>query len=271
MGSRYGGDPRYSEGALPYRDAPSRWDRETFVRERDERYRGPAVPERERAYEGYRSPPRREAEVVERRYVEEDRYGPRGSRVEKKYFEEEDYYTDPRAARGALVPFRERPEPPPPRPGLLRRQSSLDTFDRQPARRYNDYDDRRIPVPLPPPDSQRYARPRYEERIYYDDVKVQEPEERYREVREREWITQRRRGSSHSRERPRSIADQSVREEVREEEVIEEKPFPRRGKTRMPRRIVRIEVLYDIGYPFREEVTIRSLRKKCFANRNRAT
>jgi hypothetical protein len=248
MGSHYGGDPRYSDGALPYRGPPPRWDRDTFARERDER-RGPTVLERERAYEEYRPPPRRGPEVVERRYVEEDRYGPRGSRVEKKYFEEEDYYNDPRAARGALVPFRERPEPPPPRPGgLLRRQSSLDTFDRQPARRYEDYDDRSGP-PLPPPDAQRYSRPRYEEKIYYDDVRVQEPDEGYREVREREWITQRRRDSSHSRERPRSVV-----ESLREEEVIEEKPFPRRGKTRMPKRIVRTEVLYDIGYPFHEEV-----------------
>ena len=256
MGSRYGGDPRYSDGALPYREAPPRWDRDTFAREREERQRGPAIAERERAYEGYRSPPRRGAEVIERKFVEEDRYGPRGSRVEKKYFEEQDYlYNDPRAARGAMVPFRERPEPPPPRPGLLRRQSSLDTFDRKPTRRYDDFDDRRIPAALPPPPD-RVARPRYEERIYYDDVRVQEPEEGYREVREREWITQRRRDSSHSRERARSIADQSVREEFVEEVIEErEKPFPRRGKTRMPKRIVRVEVLRQIGYPYHEEVS----------------
>jgi hypothetical protein len=36
--------------------------------------------------------------------------------------------------------------------------------------------------------------------------------------------------------------------------VIEEKPFPRRGKTRMPRRIVRIEVLNDLRYPYHDEV-----------------
>ena len=252
MASRYGGDPRKSDGALPYRDAPPRWDRDTLARERDERYQGPAVAERERAYEGYRSPPRRGAEAIERKYVEEERYGPRGTRVEKRYFEEEDYYNDPRAARGAMIPFRERPEPPPPRPGILRRQSSLDTFDRKPTRRYEEFEERRAPAALPPPD--RYARPRYEERIYYEDVKVQEPEEGYREVREREWITQRRRDSSHSRERARSSANQSVREEYTEE-VIEEKPFPRRGKTRMPKRIVRTEVLHDLRYPYHEEVS----------------
>lgn len=261
MGSRYGGDPRNSDGALPYRDAPPRWDRDSFARERDERYRGPAVVERERAYEGYRSPPRRGAEVIERKYVEEERYGPRGSRVEKKYFEEDDYYNDPRAARGAMIPFRERPEPPPPRPGILRRQSSLDTFDRRPTRRYDDFEERRVPAALPPPE--RYARPRVEERIYYDDVRVQEPEEGYREVREREWITQRRRDSSHSRERPRSIADQ--REEYIEE-VIEEKPFPRRGKTRMPRRIVRTEVLYQLGYPYHDEASASTFRRQSWAD-----
>jgi hypothetical protein len=45
----------------------------------------------------------------------------------------------------------------------------------------------------------------------------------------------------------------------REEEVIEEvgkreKPYPRRGKTKMPRRLVSTKVLNDLKYPFYEEV-----------------
>ncbi len=149
--SRYQGDPRYSAGDLAYRDAPpQRWDTDRFARERE--YRGPPGGERP-GYDEYRSPPRAAAPVYEReRFYEEDRYGPRGQRTERRVFEEEDYYrSDPRASRGAMVPFQpERPARPAPpvRPGqLIRRQSSLDTFDRRPARRYDDYDDRRGPPP----------------------------------------------------------------------------------------------------------------------------
>ena len=41
-----------------------------------------------------------------------------------------------------------------------------------------------------------------------------------------------------------------------EEEIVEEKEFPRRGKTKMPVRLVEKSVIIDLGYPFEEEVRI---------------
>ena len=259
--SRYGGDPRYSAGSHPYREGPPRWDADRFTREREVRYSGP--PERDNPYEGYgrrmedrfASPPRRESrpQVEERTIFAEERYGPPGRRVDRKYWEEDEIY-ESRPPQGAMVPYRpSRPEGPPPRPGLIRRQSSLDTFDRKPSRRYDEYEREdvrppppRIPVPLPPraPSPRRYDQPRYAEREY----EREGDEYRYKE---REWTSYRQRNDSGSRERER--------ESVREEEVIEEvgeyeKPFPRRGKTRMPRRLVHTKVLYEMGYPFYEEV-----------------
>lgn len=46
---------------------------------------------------------------------------------------------------------------------------------------------------------------------------------------------------------------ESVRETIIEEK---EKPYPRRGKTRMPKRLVHTKVLYDLGYPYYEEVSM---------------
>ena len=80
----------------------------------------------------------------------------------------------------------------------------------------------------------------------------------FREYREREWIRERKRGSpSPDRHTVREDDRRTVREEIieeRKEEIIEEKPYPRRGKTRMPKRLVHTKVLFDLGYPFYEEV-----------------
>lgn len=256
--SRYRPDPRYSEGNLPYREPPAqRWDTDRFARERE--IRAPPVIDQRPPYADF--PPRRAPVYEDQRYYEEDRYGPRGT-TQRKYFEETDYY-DPRGQRGQMVPYAPerpaRPEPPP-RPGLLRRQSSLDTFDRQPARRYRDYDDDYVPqrappprelIPVPVPSPRR--QPRYDDR-YYDDVRVQDPDlygdDGFREYREREWVSRRRRNSSPSPDR-RTMREEFF-EEVKEEKEV--KQYPRRGKTRMPKRLVHTKVLYDLGYPYYEEV-----------------
>lgn len=258
--SRYRDDPHYSDGNLAYRDPPpQRWDTDRFVRERE--IRAPVIDQRP-PYADF--PPRRAPVYEDQRYYEEDRYGPRGA-TERKYFEETDYY-DPRTQRGQLVPYApERPPRPeaPPRPGILRRQSSLDTFDRQPARRFDDYDDayrpqpqRPVPprelIPVRPPSPRRY--PRYDER-FYEDIRVQDPDyygdDGFREYREREWVARRERNTSPSPER-RPAREEIVEE--RREEVVQERPYPRRGKTRMPKRLVHTRVLFDLGYPFYEEV-----------------
>ncbi|KPI37473.1 uncharacterized protein AB675_10328 [Cyphellophora attinorum] len=225
--ARYRPDPRYS-GDLPYRDAPpARWDRETFSRERD--HRGPSGPPPpfERYDDPYRSPPRRGTTTIEReRIYEDDRYGP-GRERDVRYYED-DYYrsSDPRAAGGAMVPFRpERPARPEPPARMLRRQSSLDFYDRRAPRRYDDgYDDPYSPRGPPPP----APRPRF------DEVQVQDPYAY---------------GMMVSESTEKEMAE-SVRETIIEEK---EKPYPRRGKTRMPKRLVHTKVLYDLGYPYYEE------------------
>ncbi|KAI1619136.1 hypothetical protein EDD36DRAFT_427957 [Exophiala viscosa] len=256
--SRYRSDPRYSDGNLAYRDPPpQRWDADRFVREREVR-----VEQQRPPYADY-PPPRRAPVYEDQRYYEEERYGPRGV-TERRYFEETDYY-DPRAQRGQMVPYApERPSRPeaPPRPGIIRRQSSLDTFDRRPMRRYDDYDDGYKPQRAPPPrelipvraPSPKRQYPRYEAQTY-DDIRVQDPDrygdDGFREYREREWVTQRRRNSSPSPDRRTVKSEVIEKEEIRE--VKEEKPYPRRGKTRMPKRLVQTKVLYDLGYPYYEE------------------
>jgi len=262
--SRYRPDPYYAGGDQPYRDPPpQRWDSDRFARERDYRA-APIIDQRQRPDDHRAGPPRRQPVYEEERYVEDDRHGPRGVQSERRYFEDEEVFNDPRASRGQIVPFRpERPPRPeaPPRPGVLRRQSSLDTFDRQPARRYQEYGEyqverappARVSVPVPPaPSPRRYPKYPYDERDYAD-IRVQDPDyygdDGFREYREREWVTRRRRNSSDSRSRER------VREEI-VDEVKVEKPYPRRGKTRMPKRLVRTKVLYDMGYPFYEEVRL---------------
>ena len=62
-----------------------------------------------------------------------------------------------------------------------------------------------------------------------------------------------RRNSSGSRSRSRDRDE--FRKETREE-IREEKPYPRRGKTRMPTRLVHTKVLYDLGYPYYEEASV---------------
>jgi hypothetical protein len=273
--------------ADPYASAPpQRWDTERFVREREREREirvapAPVAPVLDRpAYDpGYS--PRRAPAYEQERYYEEDRYGPRGS-TERRYFEETDYYNDPRARGGQMVPYVREPERParidpmPPRPGILRRQSSLDTFDRRPARRYDDYDDpyRRAPPPVTrelipvraPSPSRRYPPTRAYEDRYYDDVRVQDPDrygdDGFREYREREWVRTRRNDSPSPEDRERDrdrhtvIGEQILEEKMRETVIEEEKPYPRRGKTRMPKRLVHTKVLFDLGYPYYEEVSL---------------
>ena len=249
-------------GDLP---APDRWDSSRFARESAGR-RAPVIEQRP-PYESNRG---RDAYHDDRQYYEEDyRSGPRGSRDTRRFYEEDDYY-DPRAGQGAMVPFRpERPSRPaaPPRPRMVRRQSSVDRVDFDRGRYY--YDDYRAP---PPPQPRESRGSRYDIRIY-DDVKVQDPEyygdDGFREYREREWTRSRTRNDDPSPDRrppPRgSVASRSefidaappeVYEETKiiEEKTTVEKPYPRRGKTRMPKRLVHTKVLFDLGYPFYEEV-----------------
>lgn len=134
-----------------------------------------------------------------------------------------------------------------PRPGIIRRQSSLDTFDRKPMVRYGD----RIHEPpetivIPAGGRRRRSPPRYVERQYEEDIRVAEPDfygdEGFRGYREREVETIRRRQL------------EPPMEQRQKEEDDAQRPYPRKGKTKMPRRLVNKRAIIELGYPFEEEV-----------------
>ena len=274
--SRYGGE-RYSGG-------PERWDPERFSRERErvERARGPPVIERERFEEYDRYEPRGGGGRRRESSADDSYYGGRGGgrgggRYEEKerfIFEERERFAPPSERRprggpgryydeeadsfdgspqsGQMVPFaRERPaRRAPPRPGMLiRRQSSLDTFDRKPAPRYgNRMTEPPEVIPIPVRERRMVSPPRYVERDY-EEIKVSEPEywpdEEFRGYRERERSTVRRR---------RAASEVEVKEKVIEyEEVEPEKEFPRKGKTKMPSRLVNKRAIIELGYQYEEE------------------
>ncbi|KAG8630384.1 hypothetical protein KVT40_002003 [Elsinoe batatas] len=142
-----------------YSPSSNRWDRERFERVR--------VQEREREQR-----PARVDVIDDRRGRYERDYDPAppqrfSSRVRREIYED-DYARE--ANDRALLPYRRKEEvdrdviidierrretaPPPARPGLLRRQSSLDTFDRRPQRHYDRQDYRGALEPIrrePPP------------------------------------------------------------------------------------------------------------------------
>ncbi|KAK5119588.1 hypothetical protein LTR85_007417 [Meristemomyces frigidus] len=298
--SRFGGPGRSSADELAYGDIPQRWDRDRF-----ERF-GARGPPPQRFQEDYRyeerdRPGRREVAVADRidergpagrfeerdRYFEEDRYAPGAGRPQRKRTDRELFGdVDPRELAGmAMTPYRRksvsRPDldidieidrRAPPRPGILRRQSSLDTFDRRPAPRYNEEDEYRMapytPVPLP------IRRPREEafEEIRYRD---HEPED-YREVEiQRERSVHRRRPAKSvkstktksvtTRQTSPSSASSESFEEIEKEDSIRESIAEtarrvKKGKTRMPKRLVRREAILDLGYPFDEEEDFYVLR-----------
>ncbi|KAI0164075.1 hypothetical protein GGR57DRAFT_274132 [Xylariaceae sp. FL1272] len=286
-----------------------RWDKDRLFYERDR------FEERERERDRYppRAPVRerpREASVDERYF---ERRKPRPWEEEDDFVRERVYYNDePRHRRSPppeletrIVQRNREPEyrsPSPirrPRPGMLRRQSSLDTFDRRPAARlYGERDrdrdeyvprDRRTEYrpepyqPIPLPRSRALPPPRvYAERDYdYDEIKISEPR-RYGDddfrgypehVREREIVrTKERRdrsGSRTSRARSarthhssshhsasRSSSTSSSSSESGGTTVTSKSKtteYPKKGKTRIPSRLVSIRAIMDLQYPFIEE------------------
>ncbi|THW68720.1 hypothetical protein D6D19_08800 [Aureobasidium pullulans] len=287
--SNYG---RHSSSDLAYGEEPQRWDRDRF-----ERYsrRAPApVAEREtfRFSEHDRPghqdirieeridrgpPPRREREFAE------DAYGPaaRPRRSDRELFGDR----DPRElADLQLAPYRRksivdrefefRETRNVPRPGLQRRQSSLDTFDRRPLRQY-ERDEYRIPAGVPIPLPRRRSPSRgppggwHEEE--YEDVRRRDysPQASYRDVEiMREKSVHRRRGHrDRARSDARSVTTKRSGRSARSsssssassvtEVSRHSSPGPakigKKGKTRMPKRLVRKEAIINLGYPFVEE------------------
>ena len=257
--SRYGG---YETGG--YRE-PERWDQERFNRERGGRQQvierdiyeehdrfAPSPRHPPRAYDDfdYPPPPGRRGERFEEkdRFFAEERYGPPARRTprQERFYEEEEidsFEGSPDRGGGRMMPF-DRGVPArraPPRPGIIRRQSSLDTFDRKPLPRYAREPPEVIKMPAP---RRRRSPPRYERD--FEEIRIAEPDyygdEEFRGYKEREIITDRRRRAPAEFEETETL------------EIEEEAPFPRKGKTKMPARLVNRRAIRELGYPFDEEV-----------------
>jgi len=255
-----------------------RWDRDRFERagrgptavereqyeERDyyERRPGGGTQLREREVEiddyrrTYGSPDRTEKERIF--FEEKERYGApvpyRPRREPARYYDEREVTVD----RRELAPYRPRQEEEEerevdikiktggarPRPQFIRRQSSLETFNRKPMPRYGDRMREEVVVPLPPrPRSpprfreREYEETRAAEPDYYDDVDYPPRVEREVEI-------------------TRTRKPQEVIYERTEEDIIEEAPAStfKRGMTRMPMRLVNERAVIDLGHPFEKQV-----------------
>jgi hypothetical protein len=274
-----------------------RWDTERFEVERDRNRYGTETRERFEERDshfvrggGYGSVRPRERSVDE--VYERERFGPRGGYEDDRYERREYYDDEPQYARErpigrergqSITMEREREyySPPryaaPPRPGILRRQSSLDTFDRRPLPRFMEREEYGPPAriyredvrpppltPVPLPRTRALPPPRrYAERDY-EDIKVAEPDyygdDEYRglpeRVVEREIIRTRRRSRSRESRRSRRSSRSSTSSSSSGSTVSEvvKSEFPKKGKTRMPSRLVSKKAIIDLGYPFEEEV-----------------
>lgn len=221
--------------------------------EEHDRYAPLRAGGRETAVEDFRSPPPRVArgERFERdRFFEEERFGAPARRSgggPQRYYEEEDldgFESSPSRGPEPLGRRGYEARRAPPRPGIIRRQSSLDTFDRKPLARYP----REPPeiIAMPGPGRRRRSPPQYEQD--FEQIRIAEPDyygdEEFRAYKEREVSTvKRRRGAEPEFEERESF------------EVEEEEPFPRKGKTRMPGKLVNKRAIIELGYPFEEEVS----------------
>jgi hypothetical protein len=288
-------DPyRGSAPDLGYAPRPQRWDADRFAAERGNRFGSDRdrFEERDtritttRGGGGFGVARPRERSVD---YIDERR-GPRGGYEEERYHERDIDYGPPDEPR-YTIPIRPRKQsvtiererereyyqsPSPPRrapisrPGLIRRQSSLDTFDRKPYFPREEYGPpARIPrgdyrpepfQPIPLPRSRALPPPRRYAEREFEEIKIAEPDyygdEEYRpfpeRIREREVIRTRRRSQSkesHVRSNSSSSSGSvSTRTSHRPE-------FPKRGKTRMPARLVSIKAVIDLGYPYEQEAS----------------
>lgn len=260
MGSRRGyndlayGD-EYESNSSP------RWDRDRFDRVRA-RSRGA---------------PRKSSESF--RFEERDRFGSSGEsreldisnrfdrlstgglRFEKRdrFFEDERYGPPARRSRPEVYEDRYEPERRLQRPGYARRQSSWDAHDRRPIPRYEerDRDDDEVKVSIkvnqgsPSPPRRREFEREPRERVYYRDPEPYYPDEDYRGSR----IVMEKERSIHRRgpSEPEPRWEEPRREESRRDG--RERRHGRRGKTRMPKRLVHRRAIIDLGYPFEEEVS----------------
>ncbi|RYP89496.1 hypothetical protein DL770_004366 [Monosporascus sp. CRB-9-2] len=289
-----------------------RWDKDRFLFERDRERERDRIEERDRYIS--RGPPARTREVSpdrperrpaatrpsypweddhsrprERRYGDDDRRPRRSPPIELERDLDRRLVIDRERERN----YRDSSPPRPPRPGtLLRRQSSLDTFDRRPMPRFYDRDEPGPPArrddhrpdpyePIPLPRSRALPPPRIHAERDYDEIKVSDPDrygnEEYHaypdRVREREYVRMKRRRSGSRTSRARTHRTSSRRSSSRTSTtsssssssssssggttVTAKSEYPKKGKTRIPARLVSTRALIDLGYPFIQEAHVK--------------
>lgn len=298
---------RYDQDRYPYPDRErDRYPEDRVPRFDDRRFDG-RFDDRGDQYS--QAPPRRYREHSDERH---DRGGFRGGYDDDFVRDRRHYDDEPRYARP--VPERERdferriyidkereqyrsPSPPRRPQVMLRRQSSLDTFDRRPplhflererreeygppARREDFRREREdfrapayVPIPLPrtrqlpaaAPPPQRYDEIQIAEPGYYGDEEFRNMPER---VREREVHRSSRRRRDRSRD-SRTTRTYSHRSSSRSSSVSSRtsdtsggtairNEYPKKGKTRIPARLVSKRALIELGYPFIEEVSLQQV------------
>jgi hypothetical protein len=235
--------------------------------------------------------PRRGPPVMEReRFREDERFGQPARRSNNNLFEEP---TPSEVANRALAPYRRqsvidkdinidididrREQRParaarPARPGYIRRQSSLDTFDRRPVPRYNEIEriernefheyrlPPNVPIPLPVRERRRSPPRRFREEDEFEEVRYDDrggrgrerEHEDYREVEVHKEKSRVRRSKSVAAKSARSSSMSSF-----EEIQAPRANYGKKGKTRLPKRLVKKQAVVDLGYPFEEEVSMR--------------
>jgi hypothetical protein len=177
--------------------------------------------------------------------------------------------------------FTRSPSPPPRRPApLLRHQSSLDTFDRRPRGPYEGEEYAPPPrrdglrpqayAPIPLPRDRALPPPRrYAEREAYEEIRISDPDyygdgefRSYPErVRARETIRTRRNSAGSARSRSRT----SISSSSSAGGSTAKSQYPKKGKTRIPARLVSTRALFELGYPFVREVSVPKRCASCRA------
>ncbi|KAF1913129.1 hypothetical protein BDU57DRAFT_521832 [Ampelomyces quisqualis] len=239
---------------------------------------------------------RRGAPVMEReRFYQDDRSTP-PSRRRNDLFEEP---TPSEVANRALAPYRRksviekdfnidididrREQRParaarPARPQYMRRQSSLDTFDRRPLPRYGDVEKfereeiheyrlpPNVPIPLPLRERRRSPPRRFREEEDFEEIRYDDHGGRAREREDYREVEVHREKSRVKRSK--SVAQSTRSSSISSFEEIQPSraTFGKKGRTRMPKRLVKKQAVIELGYPFEEEddfiVITRALEKE---------
>ena len=228
---------------------------------------------------------RRGPPVMEReRFHEDERFERPHRRAPSELFHEP---SPSEVANQALAPYRRRsvidkdinididinerrPAPPrarPARPQYVRRQSSLDTFDRKPMPRYGDVEryekyetheyrpPANVEIPLPIRQRRRSPPRRLQEEDNFEEIRHDDrsargrEREEYREVEVHREKSRVRRSKSVAAKSTRSSSISSF-EEIQPPRAT----WGKKGKTRLPKRLVKKQAVIDLGYPFEEEV-----------------